>query len=58
MNYSNGITLFVLAKVKQRNGQDAHIMETRFRERQGISPVTQRLMRFEPRLIFLLQKSP
>jgi hypothetical protein len=57
MNYSHGITPFVPAKVKQSNGQDAFIIETGFRERQGLSPVTQRLMRFEPRLIFLLQKS-
>lgn len=58
MNYNHCITPFVLAKTKQGNGQDAHIMETGFRECQGISPITQRLMRFEPRLIFLSQKSP
>lgn len=58
MNYSNGITPFMLVKVKQHNGQDAFIMETGFRKRQGLSPVTQSLIRFEPRLIFLLQKSP
>ncbi len=49
MNYSNGSTPFVLAKVKQRNGQDAYIMETGFRARQGISPLKNRVMRFEPR---------
>jgi hypothetical protein len=49
MNYSDGVTPFVLAKVKQRNGLDAYIMETGFRERQGISPFRNRVMRFEPR---------
>jgi hypothetical protein len=49
INYSDGITPFVLAKVKQRNGTDTYIMETGFRERQGLSPVTGKVMRFEPR---------
>lgn len=49
MNYGDGITPFVLAKVKQGNGLDAYIMETGFRERQGISPFYNRVMRFEPR---------
>ncbi len=49
MNYSDGITPFVLAKVRQRNGLDAYIMETGFRERQGTSPYFNRVMRFEPR---------
>lgn len=49
MNYSDGITPFVLAKVQQHNGLDAYIMETGFRERQGISPYFNRVMRFEPR---------
>ena len=49
MNYSDGITPFVLAKVRQRNGLDAYIMETGFRERQGLSPYFNRVMRFEPR---------
>lgn len=49
MNYSDGITPFVLAKVRQRSGLDAYIMETGFRERQGISPYFNRVMRFEPR---------
>jgi hypothetical protein len=53
MNYSNGITPFVLANVMQRNGRQAWIMETGFRERQGISPATNRVMRFEPRPGFL-----
>lgn len=49
MNYSDGITPFVLAKIRQRNGEDSYIMETGFRERQGISPFFNRIMRFEPR---------
>lgn len=49
MNYSDGITPFVLARVQQRNGDDAYIMETGFRERQGVSPYFNRVMRFEPR---------
>jgi hypothetical protein len=49
MNYSDGVTPFVLAKVQTRGGIDAYIMETGFRERQGISPYYNRVMRFEPR---------
>ncbi|MDM7914419.1 MAG: hypothetical protein QUU85_04020, partial [Candidatus Eisenbacteria bacterium] len=49
MNYSDGITPFVLAKVQTRGGEDAYIMETGFRERQGTSPCFNRVMRFEPR---------
>ncbi|HYM80391.1 MAG TPA: hypothetical protein VEY91_03145 [Candidatus Limnocylindria bacterium] len=49
MNYSDGVTPFVLAKVRQRHGDDAYIMETGFRERQGLSPIHNRIMRFEPR---------
>src|SRR5262245_10690649 len=49
MNYSDGITPFVLAKIQLTNGQDAYIMETGFRERQAESPYTERIMRFEPR---------
>ena len=49
MNYSDGITPFVLAKVRQRSGIDAYIMETGFRERQGTSLDHNRIMRFEPR---------
>ncbi len=49
LNYSDGITPFVLAKVHQRNGIDGYIMETGFRERQGTSPHYNRIMRFEPR---------
>ncbi len=49
MNYGDGITPFVLAKVTQRDGSTAYLMETGFRERQGISPYFNRVMRFEPR---------
>ena len=49
LNYSDGITPFVLARIRQRNGNIAHIMETGYRERQGISPITNKVMRFEPR---------
>lgn len=49
LNYSDGITPFVLAKVMQENGREAYIMETGYRERQGRSPVTGQIMRFEPR---------
>ncbi|MDZ7288538.1 MAG: hypothetical protein ONB44_02460 [candidate division KSB1 bacterium] len=49
MNYSDGVTPFVLAKIKQRNGEEAYIMETGYRERQAESPFKNRVMRFEPR---------
>jgi len=49
MNYGDGITPFVLAKIRQRSGLESYIMETGFRERQGISPYFNRVMRFEPR---------
>jgi hypothetical protein len=49
MNYSDGITPFVLAKIRQRSGIEAYIMETGYRERQGSSPQYNRDMRFEPR---------
>lgn len=49
MNYSDGITPFILAKVMQNNTEYAYIMETGFRERQQLSPKTQRIMKFEPR---------
>ncbi len=49
MNYSDGITPFVLAKIRTRDGQDVYLMETGFRERQAISPYKDRVMRFEPR---------
>jgi hypothetical protein len=49
MNYSDGITPFVLAKVKLRSGLDSYIMETGYRERQARSIYHDRDMRFEPR---------
>jgi hypothetical protein len=49
MNYSDGITPFVLAKIRTADGQDVYLMETGFRERQAISPRFNRVMRFEPR---------
>ncbi|MBC8043421.1 MAG: hypothetical protein IAF08_08235 [Rhizobacter sp.] len=49
VNYTDGTTPFILAKVKQRNNVDNVIMETGYRERQTNSPFKNRLMRFEPR---------
>ncbi|MEM0961061.1 MAG: hypothetical protein AAGK21_00810 [Bacteroidota bacterium] len=49
LNYSDGITPYVLAKVTQENGTEAFVMLTGFRERQARSPLTNRIMRFEPR---------
>ena len=49
MNYSDGITPFVLAKITQVNGVESYIMETGFRERQAPSPSRNVDMRFEPR---------
>ena len=49
LNYSDGITPYVLARVTQENGQQAYVMLTGFRERQARSPLTNRIMRFEPR---------
>jgi hypothetical protein len=49
MNYSDGITPFVLTPIHTRDGQDVFLMETGFRERQQISPQFNRVMRFEPR---------
>jgi hypothetical protein len=49
MNYTDGITPFVLANIVQTNGLPSYIMETGFRERQQQSPVTAKVMRFEPR---------
>jgi hypothetical protein len=50
MNYSDGVTPFVLAKVHTETG-DQYIMETGFRERQAISSTHpgELQMRFEPR---------
>src|SRR5262245_57460336 len=49
MNYSDGITPFVLARIKPAIGDTTYIMETGFRERQALSPFQNRIMRFEPR---------
>ena len=49
MNYSDGITPFVLTPIHTQDGQDVFLMETGFRERQQISPQFNRVMRFEPR---------
>jgi len=49
MNYSDGITPFVLARVRGRDGAIRYIMETGYRERQELSPFTSKIMRFEPR---------
>jgi len=49
MNYSDGVTPFVLAKITDVNGLEKYIMETGFRERQEQSPYTGKIMRFEPR---------
>jgi len=49
MNYTDGITPFVLGKIVQTSGDTAYIMETGFRERQALSPRYNRMMRFEPR---------
>lgn len=49
MNYTDGITPFVLAKVRERSGRTVYIMETGFRERQQRSPTRNVEMRFEPR---------
>ena len=46
MNYSDGITPFVLAKVPTSGGATTtYIMETGFRERQAISPYTNQAAR-------------
>jgi len=49
MNNSDGITPFVLSRIVQSDNSVAYIMETGFNERQGTSPNTNRIMRFEPR---------
>ncbi len=49
MNYTDGTTPFVLAKVKDSKNRDIYIMETGYRERQGTSPTRNKVMRFEPR---------
>lgn len=49
MNYTDGITPFVMARIVQTTGDTAIIMETGYRERQGSSPRINLTMRFEPR---------
>ncbi|MEM6286984.1 MAG: hypothetical protein AAF845_07490 [Bacteroidota bacterium] len=49
LNYSDGITPYVLARVTQENGTQAYVMLTGYRERQARSPLSGRVMRFEPR---------
>ncbi|MCI0513481.1 hypothetical protein L0128_09735, partial [candidate division KSB1 bacterium] len=49
LNYTDGNTPFVLAKILDRKGSYFHIMETGYRERQGTSPTNNRIMRYEPR---------
>ena len=49
VNYSDGITPFILARIRTDSGNVAYIMETGYRERQGTSPFRNRVMRFEPR---------
>jgi len=49
LNYGDGTTPFILAKVEDDGGKDFYIMETGYRERQETSPFRNRIMRFEPR---------
>lgn len=49
LNYSDGITPFVMAKIVEGDGKSSVIMETGYRERQATSPTRNRVMRFEPR---------
>ena len=49
MNYSDGITPFVLTPVTTEDNRTVYVMETGFRERQAIDPQTNRAQRFEPR---------
>ena len=49
LNYSDGITPFVLARITQANGREAYMMQTGYRERQARSPFSGRIMRYEPR---------
>jgi hypothetical protein len=57
MNYSDGITPFVLARILTTGGQTAYLMETGYRERQAIDPNTGQMMRLEPRPGYF-QESP
>ena len=50
MNYTDGITPFVMARIGQTTGDTVIIMETGYRERQATSVRNKgRTMRFEPR---------
>ncbi len=49
MNYSDGITPFVLAKINERNGRDVVHHGDRLPRTPGEQPVPHRIMRFEPR---------
>ncbi len=49
VNYGDGTTPFILAKVRDDLGQNFYIMETGYRERQQLSTKSNRVMRFEPR---------
>src|SRR5206468_8173956 len=49
MNYTDGITPFVLSKIRLANGDSQYVMETGYRERQETSPFSALTMRFEPR---------
>jgi hypothetical protein len=48
VNYSDGTTPFVMAKIKDQDGVESYIMETGYRERQASRSNGQQ-MRFEPR---------
>jgi hypothetical protein len=48
VNYSDGTTPFILAKIKDQDGVESYIMETGYRERQAQRTNGQQ-MRFEPR---------
>ncbi len=49
VNYTDGVTPFVLSKIRLSNGDSVHLMETGYRERQEDSPFGNYVMRFEPR---------
>ncbi|MBM2840255.1 MAG: hypothetical protein HW412_783 [Bacteroidetes bacterium] len=49
VNYTDGVTPFVLAKIRLTNGDSLYLMETGYRERQEDSPFGPYVMRFEPR---------
>ncbi len=47
--YSDGITPFVLARIKNDSGKTIYIMENGYREGNAVSTKSNRTMRFEPR---------